>query len=178
MHRIDSDGAAVGLPAPGAVGSTVGYFTDGDPGTGVPATVVSADWLNALQEEVAYVIEQAGLTLDKTVRTQLRSAISILAGGVGAGILSKTFADTGYTAVIASKIVKWTTTGGACVQNLPVASTCVGQIWTFIKMTGDANAVTITPNGAETINGDASLALDTQWSVARVMSISTGWILL
>lgn len=34
-------------------------FTDGP-----PATCITDDWLNAVQEELAYVIEQAGLTMD------------------------------------------------------------------------------------------------------------------
>lgn len=178
MHRIDSTGTAVALPTPGSVGATVGYFTEGNPGLGTPATVVSADWMNATQEELCYVIEQAGGTLDKTVRTQLKTAIEAIASGLGTGILSKAFADTGYTAVNTARIIKWTTTGGNCVQNLPVASTVVGQIFTIVKITNDANTVTVTPNGSEKINGDSTLALDTQWSSARVMSISTGWILV
>lgn len=178
MHRIDSTGTAVAIPTPGSVGGTVGFFTEGNAGLGTPATVVSADWLNAVQEELSYVIEQTGGALDKTSRTQLKAAIEKVASGLGSGILSKAFADTGYTAVNATRIIKWTTTGGNCVQNLPVASTVVGQIFTIVKITNDANTVTVTPNGSEKINGDASLALDTQWSSARVMSISTGWILV
>lgn len=178
MHRIDSSGTAAALPTPGAVGSQVGYFTEGNPSLGVEPTVVSADWLNAVQEELANVVESTGATLDKTDRTQLKAAIIALASGLGTGLLSKTFANTPFTVTTAAKIVKWDTSGGSCVQNLPAAATCVGQIFTFVKMTNDANTVTITPNGSEKINGDSTLALDTQYSSARVMSISTGWILV
>ena len=75
MHRIDSSGTAVALPTPGDVGATVGYFTEGDPSSAVPATEVSADWLNAVQEELIAVITQAGASPDKTSRTQVRDAI-------------------------------------------------------------------------------------------------------
>jgi hypothetical protein len=81
MHRIDSNGAAVALPTPGAVGSTVGYFTEGNPATAVPATVVSADWLNAVQEEIVNAITAAGLSPSKTSRVQLTAAIRALAAG-------------------------------------------------------------------------------------------------
>ena len=52
MHRIDSSGALASLPAPASPGATAGYFTGGNPGLGQAATIVSADWLNAVQEEL------------------------------------------------------------------------------------------------------------------------------
>src|SRR4051812_28133469 len=79
MHRIDSNGTAVALPTPGAVGATVGYFTEGNPGTGTPATVVSADWLNATQEELIKIVVVNGLTLDKTAQDQVWKAIKLMA---------------------------------------------------------------------------------------------------
>ena len=66
MHRID---------APGNLNRT---FQEGDPGTGTQATQVGADWLNAVQEEVAHVIEAAGLELDKLDNTQLALAIGAM----------------------------------------------------------------------------------------------------
>ena len=72
MFRIDSPGAA-----PGNV------FTEGDPSTGTPATVVSADWLNAVQAELANAIEAAGISLDKTNDAQLLAAIRVLQSGGG-----------------------------------------------------------------------------------------------
>lgn len=77
MHRIDNATAAVALPTPAAPG-TAGYFTEGSPSGGVPATVVDADWLNALQEEILYVITQAGITPTKGTNTQLAAAIATL----------------------------------------------------------------------------------------------------
>jgi hypothetical protein len=72
MHRIDGPG------------HQAGQFTEGDPGTGTPATTVTADWLNAVQEEIVYVIETAGLTLVKADNTQLEQAIvaKLAAGGL------------------------------------------------------------------------------------------------
>lgn len=65
MHRIDSAGATAD-----------NKFTEGDAATGVAATVVTDDWLNATQEEIAHVIEQTGGTLDKLSNTQLWAALS------------------------------------------------------------------------------------------------------
>ncbi len=64
MHRIDSPGATQDQ-----------YFTEGDPVVPVPPTEVSADWLNAVQEEISHVVETSGLTLDKADNRQLIQAI-------------------------------------------------------------------------------------------------------
>lgn len=63
MYAIDS------------AGSTAGQFTDGDPGNGVPATVVPAAWLNEIQGELLAVLTEGGVTPVKGVRTQVRDAI-------------------------------------------------------------------------------------------------------
>ncbi len=76
MYRIDNATAATTLPTPRAIGPRPnGFFTDGNPGTLEPATVVDDDWLNALQEEIANVITSVGITLDKATHTQLAQAI-------------------------------------------------------------------------------------------------------
>lgn len=68
MFKIDNATAATVMPTPGSPGPNVdGFFKNG--------TDVTADWLNAVQEEICYVITQAGGTLDKTDRTQLYNAI-------------------------------------------------------------------------------------------------------
>ncbi len=86
MHRIDHSTNNATLPSPDAAG-TAGYFKKGDPGTGVPATVVTADWANAMQEELAYVITQAGITLSKTNNTQLRAAIQAMIQSANSAIV-------------------------------------------------------------------------------------------
>lgn len=65
MHRIDGPGATVDQK-----------FTEGDPVTATPATTVTDDWLNAVQEEIAGVIESAGITLSKGANGQLLAAIT------------------------------------------------------------------------------------------------------
>lgn len=67
MHRIDGPAAVPG-----------GFFTEGDPNVGTPATVVTASWLNSVQEEVAAVVEGAGIPLAKPSNNQLIAAIKVL----------------------------------------------------------------------------------------------------
>ncbi|MBK68033.1 MAG: hypothetical protein CMP22_07890 [Rickettsiales bacterium] len=71
MKRIDTPTATD--IEPGKKG-----FTDGEPSTGTPATTVDSSWLNQLQEEIAYVIEENGITLDEEESTQLHQAISLM----------------------------------------------------------------------------------------------------
>lgn len=73
MHRIDNTTAAPTFPAPKPIG-TGGYFTAGAPG-GPPPTIVEYDWLNTVQEELANVVSNAGVALDKTNNAQLLLAL-------------------------------------------------------------------------------------------------------
>lgn len=67
MHRIDTSTA-----------TPDNKFTEGDPTVPVAATTVSADWLNAVQEELVAAIAGAGLEPEKSDNTQLRQAIGKL----------------------------------------------------------------------------------------------------
>ncbi|KIX14421.1 hypothetical protein [Dethiosulfatarculus sandiegensis] len=68
MHRIDGSG------------HQDNHFTEGNPQTGTEATVVTADWLNSVQEEVAHVIEGQNLALDKDDNEQLKTAVNTAIG--------------------------------------------------------------------------------------------------
>ena len=79
MHRIDGDGHVANL------------FTEGDPGIGQQATVVTDDWCNEVQEELCKTIEAAGITLAKASPpgnvSQLLTALKTIGlfGGVSGG---------------------------------------------------------------------------------------------
>ncbi|KDR25420.1 hypothetical protein [Caballeronia zhejiangensis] len=79
MFRIDDPTAATSLPTPEAAG-TEGFFTEGNPTAGTPATNVRGSWLNMIQEELRAVVVAAGLTPSKTTYTQLRDAIKSMYG--------------------------------------------------------------------------------------------------
>lgn len=64
MFRIDSSGATV-----------ANRFTEGDPALSIPATVVSADFLNNVQEEFCKTIEEMGIVLDKLDENQHYDAL-------------------------------------------------------------------------------------------------------
>lgn len=92
MHRIDGAGATVG-----------GQWTEGNPGTGTPATELTADWMNAVQNELENVIVTgAGIPLNKASNTQLLAAIQAIITATtywSTGDVKPTFktaADTGW----------------------------------------------------------------------------------
>lgn len=71
MHRIDGEGA-----------TNDNKFTEGNPSTGALATTVTADWCNAVQEEIIAVLTEAGIAPVKANNGQLVAAIlSLIAGG-------------------------------------------------------------------------------------------------
>lgn len=71
MHRIDGEGA-----------TPDNKFTEGNPSTGAIATEVTADWANAVQEEIIAVLVAAGIVPAKADNGQLLEAIqSLIAGG-------------------------------------------------------------------------------------------------
>lgn len=72
MHKIDAPGATVD-----------NLFTEGNPSLSIPATEVSDDWLNDVQEEIVNVIEGQGITLVKGTQTQLQSALLSMIGAGG-----------------------------------------------------------------------------------------------
>ena len=60
-------------------------FVDGDRRT--PGTPVPAWWLNQLQGELAAVVQDAGIDLDKTDQGQVAKAIRKIAEKQGKGVL-------------------------------------------------------------------------------------------
>jgi len=82
VHRIDKPSAAAALPTPGPVG-TPGFFTEGNPILSIAPTVVSGDWANAVQEELARAIEAEGLTMDKGDMGQLAKVLQRVRGNGG-----------------------------------------------------------------------------------------------
>lgn len=70
MHRIDTPSRQKDKFGSGKDG-----FTNGNPQTATPATEISPDILDAMQEEICSVIELSGLPLKKSENNQLYQAI-------------------------------------------------------------------------------------------------------
>lgn len=86
MHKIDGAGHVGNL------------FVERDPVTGQQPTIVTAEWLNAVQTELVNLIEAAGFVLSKPDNTQLRQAVQRLASWSTGDVKMtlKAVADTGW----------------------------------------------------------------------------------
>lgn len=68
MHRIDGPGA-----------TPDNRFTEGDPASSLPATVVTDDWLNDVQEELLSILADRGIAPVKGTQNQVLAAIKAIA---------------------------------------------------------------------------------------------------
>lgn len=86
MHRIDGPGATVD-----------GKFTEGNPAAGVPATVVTAAWMNDVQEELLSVLSAGGIAPVKGTQDQLLRAIRTMSPGLVGSLVNARMAVTATT---------------------------------------------------------------------------------
>lgn len=77
MFQIDNDTSSQNMPAPTAAGIP-GFFVDGNPAKGIPATILPAEFMNMLMMEYINVVKSAGLKPSKADYTQLAQALPLL----------------------------------------------------------------------------------------------------
>lgn len=97
---------------------------------------------------------------------------------------------TSFAKAIVSKSANYTLTlasdhaalcdaaGGAFAVTLPAAATVSGIEYVIKKIDAGANAVTLTGNGVETIDGSNTYALTAQWQFVRVQSNGASWFVV
>lgn len=106
MKRIDTSTKSVDKFGAGKHG-----FTNGNPtGTPVPATQLDESWFDHVQEEIANLIENAGLTLDANDRTQLRQAVQGMITGAQKAVTIS--AATFEASVADGEVVRWDSGNG------------------------------------------------------------------
>ncbi|CAN7471681.1 hypothetical protein [Paraburkholderia hospita] len=125
MFRIDDATAATSLPTPEAAGAE-GYYTEGNPVAGTPATNVRASWLNMLQEELRAVVVAAGLTPSKTTYTQVRDAIKAMYGP-GRLLRTSVYAIVSGQQQVSVNGGAFTTAGATTFVPLATTSTVIGE---------------------------------------------------
>lgn len=102
MKRIDTSTRAINLFGAGKDG-----FKDGNLALGVAPTNFNALWANMVQEEIANVVEGAGITLDGALRNQLLSAIAALTTQRFTGTNQLLNPNGGYQKLPGGLILQW-----------------------------------------------------------------------
>ncbi len=139
MHRIDSATAEANTNGTGKNG-----FTDGTVPT-IPPTDLTAKWFNAVQEEIASVVEDAGTTLDDTDRGQLLSALNKTL----TGLTSITSAAGTTTLTAASSAIQIVTGSTTQVIKLPDETTLsVGRTFHLLNVSTGTVSVRDSGNNA------------------------------
>lgn len=132
-------------------------FTEGDPGTGVPATTVTAIHLNGVQNELVHIITEAGLTPDEGNFTQVLDALSQLFVGKDSSTTIPVLE------VLASSAVSGVVTAALGMRSTSVVVVVKGNSGALtLHLTGSVPAgcqvVVINWNpGALTINSDSAI---------------------
>lgn len=123
-------------------------FSDGVPEQGKQATVIDAEWLNAVQEEIAQFIELAGMTLDGNNPHQLRDALlAIFMAGIEVGGSGINISGTGGTTNITNGGIRFQGSG------FDVSLTAEG-----LYVNG-VNVKEVSAHGVATLNIDETLEL-------------------
>lgn len=170
MHRIDGPGATVD-----------NEFTEGDPVSAVPATVVTDDWLNDVQENICKVIEDAGITLVKGDDTQLKLAIAAMISASSLDLLNTTRANVASASTVNLTSAAPSTrhiniTGTTTINGFTVAA---GRCY-FVRfdaaltLTNGASLVTQSGANITTAAGDTCIIRATADNVVEVLAYTPG----
>lgn len=93
-------------------------------------------------------------------------------GSFSVAYVSKTSA---YTATSSDCVISCDASGGAFTITLPTASGIAGRLYRIKKSDTSGNAVTIDPNGSETIDGSSTKSLTTAYDSVDLISDGTNW---
>jgi hypothetical protein len=72
-------------------------------------------------------------------------------------------------------VVRVDASAGAVTVDLPDATTCQGRVYIIKLISNSANAMTIEPSGAQTIDGVSNISSSTQYAVYQIQSNGTNW---
>ena len=89
-----------------------------------------------------------------------------------------TNATSPYTVTNSREVYTVDASGGNVVINLPASAGIGGRIYQFFRTDGSGNSATITPNGAELIQGSATKTLDNANHSVKLFNTGAGWVIL
>ncbi|HLN23873.1 MAG TPA: tail fiber protein [Patescibacteria group bacterium] len=161
MYRIDDPSAAATLPVPEAA-LTEGFWTEGNPAAGTPATLERASWFNMVQEELVSIVTAGGITRSKVVYNQVLLALKKLFQAAASINSKTTLASYTYAVTDLNALVRRSNGGAAMTDILPGSTAGVMPVgWVTTSVNNDATAsITITVGaGGGQIDGGASVVV-------------------
>lgn len=150
-------GAGDGPPTTG----TPGEFTEGNPASSTPATVLPAYQMNAIVEEIIAVIKAAGLTLDRTNTAQLLAAINDLIPAQFV-VPAASYSATGI--IVASGTV----VAHSVTFTAPVDGTVVGLAKNNLNNVANAGIATDLIINGMTVSADSTVMSQSHFGVLSV----------
>lgn len=131
---------------------------------------------------VAAATSSYTITLPVAVPSAVKSVMTFNTSGTASfesrGVKSAVSKTTTYSAVAGDQVIYCSASGGAWTLSLPAASTVSEMVLTIKKTDSSTNAVTIDPNGSETIDGSTTRKLCTQYEWVTIQSDGTNWNVL
>lgn len=175
MERITGSAVSEDLYGAGKDG-----FKNGDKANGISATVVTAEFLNQVQEEIANVIEGVGDTLNPADRTQLYQAIGKMIAGIDINARFTTTANITLSGLGTAAGRDWSSAVTAgdiiLVKNQSTASqngwyVAAAGAWT--RVTYLDNATEVKPSNLTKVSEGTTLA-DSIWMLTTDAPIVVG----
>lgn len=144
MDRVDSDDYD-DTTVPGKR-----LYTDGSPPL-TPATVVGSKWMNAVQEELLAVIEEAGLTPDDANGDQVLEALNVMFGRLAAVLNTWTGAQA-FQGDVTVDPGALTVTGATDLQAVTAATINAGTSITSPAVTGSTSVTSPAVTGSTSVS--------------------------
>jgi hypothetical protein len=151
MYQYDDSTAVSTLPTPAAPG-TAGYFTDGNPASGAPATRLRSDFMNMIMMELLNVATAGGQTPSKSTYNQVLTAIQSMIGAFPAAIN-----NTGAASDIALSVGQSAYVDFSAATSVPLHIACGDKQSYEMEMrcvgnTGSTSGTTLNPNNTTHTN--------------------------
>jgi hypothetical protein len=135
-------------------------------------------WVSPVATGVTQIVAGTNVTISPVGGT---GVVTINASGGGGSFVATVVTNSAtYTEATTNgyKISKCNAAGGAIVANLPTAASTTGFVYTVKKIDATANTVTITANGADTIDGAGTAVISTQYTSVTIVSDGTTWSII
>ena len=175
----------------GATSTTgnVGLEMDGhltyNPSTGTVTATIFKGNIDAVDIDVDGTLEADNITIggaqgsDGQVLTSTGSGVAWEdAAGGGGDLTIVTTSSATYSLTTYNTMVIVDSSSNAVEVDLPTASGNAGKTVDVLAKSGSTNAVTIDPNGSETINGSAaSRVINVNYSNITLVSDGTNWVI-